>query len=425
MKSNNIFPDDSSKFNKIIDLFSKIGNKLNLDLTYFATNSLYGLIQQVIGSVCGIILTYLLGHFVSQTIFGEYNLILSIIGLFTFLSLPGLNTALTQAAGRGYDGALIQSAKLKFVFSLLGIPCLLLYALYYFLHGNRYLAQVLSVAAVSFPLLYTFTNYSFFLTAKRRFTTITILSSLSSIFFLILLSTVIFVSPATLSLTLGFIIATIIPSFVSFWFSLKFVANKKPDPELPHYGFFLTLVQILPWVSGYLGNIILAFFLHARALAIFTVASSFYIIAQQSFMVFYKPITGKLVTQNVRGHLDTLAKHASKLVLLGAFLAGSLWLVVPWLISFFYKSSYQVAVNYAQWLSLVLLPMPIAWVLADMLIYQKKKKPQIFVSIVPPVVKILLFLVLIPKWGIGGLVAVVLLEKFVSPLISLFVLLRD
>src|SRR3989344_7998050 len=74
-----------------------------LDIHYFASSSFYSLLQQIVGVTIGLIVSYIFGHYVTKLVFGEYNFILSTVSLLTFLSLPGINDALTQTVGRGFD----------------------------------------------------------------------------------------------------------------------------------------------------------------------------------------------------------------------------------------------------------------------------------------------------------------------------------
>ncbi len=104
--------------NKFLLNLKRTEKILNLDINYFLRGSLFGFLQQFIGIFCGLGVNYLLGHVLSKSAYGEYNLVLSILGMLTFLSLPGIDTALIQSVGQGYEAALLQSTKLKLKFSL-------------------------------------------------------------------------------------------------------------------------------------------------------------------------------------------------------------------------------------------------------------------------------------------------------------------
>jgi len=55
-------------------------------------------------SALGLVITYFLVRALSQESFGEYNFLLSLIGLLSIFTLPGLNEAIMQSVARGKVG---------------------------------------------------------------------------------------------------------------------------------------------------------------------------------------------------------------------------------------------------------------------------------------------------------------------------------
>ncbi len=398
---------------------------LKLDLMYFATGSFWAIIQQIIGVSSGLFISYLFGHFVSKTVFGQYNLILSLLGMLNFVSLSGIDKPLTGSIGKGYDGSFVQSRNLKFKYSLIGIPLLLVFAGYYFMQNQNIVASGLIISALFFPFYNSFTNFPALLTAKKLFFTLSALASISSLFFLLVMTISIFLFPSTVGIITGYLLGLTVPSIFSFYFSKRYIHNSKKDIHLPSYGLFLTVLSILPWVSANLGNVLLAHYLGVETLAIYSVASRFLTAVQKNFIVFYKPITSKLAGQTPKQNVITLKQHSIKLFAIGIGLAVGLWIMTPPLITFFFTDKYTDAIFYAQILSLALIPLPLNWVLNDMVIYQKHKAPQVVSAFFLPIIKIILFVTIIPSWGISGLVSIILLERFTEPLIPLFYVVKD
>ena len=392
---------------------------LKLDITYFTKSSLWATLQQIIGVTCGLIVSYFFGHFLSKTTFGEYNLILSYLGMLTFLSLPGLDLALTQSVSKKFDGSLIFAINSKFKFSLFGIPILLAISGYHFLQQQNQISTGLLIAALLFPFLNPFSIYPAFLTGKRNFSVLSIVSSLAS---LVLLSVSIFYFPKTPLLIFSYMMALIIPAIIGFYYCLRLVKNNTQDKELFRYGSFLTILSIIPWITGNLGSIILGNFINVEALAIYAVASKFLTSVQKNFQVFYKPITAKLASQSNKEHLNTLKTHWWKFFILGIFLSLFLFLLTPILINFFFGSKYQDAIVYGQVLSLALIPLPFSWVVYDMVMYQKRKKPQIIAGVLPQLVKIVLIFILIPRYQIWGLIIIILIERWTEPIVPFIAL---
>ena len=83
---------------------------------------------------------------------------------------------------------------------------------------------------------------------------------------------------------------------------------------------------------------------------------------------------------------------------------------------------YYSAIWYGQILSLALIPLPLTWVVSDMLVFQKQKLPQIFTSTLPHLIKLFLFLLVIPHFGIVGLIVIILIDRYFEPVLPLYFL---
>lgn len=407
---------------KIIDITQKVQAKLNLDIAYFVRSAFWGGAQQVVGVVSGLIVSYLFGHFISKSLFGQYNLVISYISLFTFVSLPGIDTAMVRSVGLGYDASLPYAFTKKLKYSLIGVPLIFFLAIYYFNLKNPAVAATLLIVAFLFPFIHSFGIYTSFLTSKKKFRLLASTAIASSVFFVLTHALSILLAPSLLSLTVAYVLALVIPAMLGYRTSHAFINTQKVDTHLLSYGKFLTLINILPWISGHIGNILLAHFIGIESLAIYSVASRLLISVQKNFIVFHKPVRAKLAQQSNQEHLRTLLSHSSKLLLIGFILAAGMWILTPYYVHFFFTDTYSEAIRYGQLLSLALIPMPLTWVLADMMVYQRKKKIQFYSATVSPILKIILYLVLIPKWQIGALVFILLLERYTDPLIPLYVL---
>lgn len=403
-------------------LLNRSSTFLNLDTKYFAKASFYSGIQQSIGILSGIVISYFFGHFVPKNIFGEYNLILSIIGFLTIVTLPGLDSYLTRSIAQKYDSSFIRSVRIKFYLSLIGATVLLGFALYH--SSNILLTTSFIVTALFFPFLAPTQLFSEFLTAKHRFKKQAIFFSFSSILSAILISVAITVSGSLTLLLIAYFVGILIPSTVAVTQILK-ITNKNPkkiDKELISNGIFNTILTIIPWSAGYLGQISLGILLGSEALAIFVVASKMPLYMHKNLFVFYKPLTAKLAQQSHQEHLDTLKKHAWKLVVWGILLALPIYLFSPFIIKFIFTDKYTEAIPFAQILSLSVIPLPLTWVIGDILTFQRIKKPRLYTSLLVNTIKIILYFGLIPIYKLTGLVIVFLLDRYISLIFDLSII---
>ncbi len=399
--------------------------RMRLDIAYLLRGTFWGGFQQIFGVTGGLILSYLFGHFTSKQTFGEYNLVLSYLSMLTFFSLPGLDTALISSVGRGFDRSFVLATKTKIKFSILGSVVLLVIGVYFTIYRLPDLAVTIFLSALFFPFVNGFSNYPAFLTGKRKFRELALLSTGASFFFLLLHALGIVWLNTTFILVLAYLLARTFSDLTGFLYSRRYINSSNLDPGLVGYGKFLSWLGILPWISGHIGSITLAHMLGAEALAVYAVATRFLVAIQKNFVVFYKPVTAKLAKQMPYEHWSSLKTHWTKLLVLGIGLAAILYFLTPALISFFFTERYQEAILYGRLLSMALIPMPLTWALTDVLVYQKKRQVQVVISVIPHITKIVLYFIFIPKFGILALVAILLLERFTDPLIPLLAIVKD
>lgn len=405
-------------------LLNKSSSLLNLDTKYFAKASFYSGIQQVIGILSGLVISYFFGHFVTKSIYGDYNLILSVIGFLTLITLPGVDSYLTRSIAQKFDSSFVRSIRIKFLFSLIGVPILLGFAFYY--SSNILLSTCFIITAVIFPFLAPAQLYAEFLTAKQKFKKLALFISSSSILSAVLLSLAILISGSLIFILLAYFLGILIPSIIATTIILKNtkIKHKRIDKELIPYGMFGTILSIIPWSASYLGQILLAYNFNTELLATFTVSYRLPLYVHKNLSVFYQPIIAKLASQSYKEHRETLKVHSLKLVLGGFLLALPLYFLSPTVITIIFSERYADAIPFAQLLSLSIIPLPLNWVISYIITYQKIKKPRVIATTILNALKIILFIILIPIYKIYAFVAIIILERYLELLFNFLIIYR-
>lgn len=105
--------------------------------------------------VLGMASTYFLVRAVSKEDFGEYQFVLSIIGVLTLTSLFNLKSATMQAVARGNYGSYRPALRLSFLSCFLGSAGLIgMAAWQYFQSHNTHLAMAFAATSLIFPFTY-------------------------------------------------------------------------------------------------------------------------------------------------------------------------------------------------------------------------------------------------------------------------------
>ncbi len=397
--------------NKYDQIIKVTGKALGIDAGYFVKGGIWGMVQQAVGLICGLGIAYGFGHWMAMAVFGEYNLALSIISLVAIVSLPGMNTAMLQSLGKGFDFSLEQGVKTRIKWSFWGIPILIALAIYYYFQGSDTFPTTLLIVAIFFPLLESFQSTRMFFLSRKRFDLQAAYTVLSSVLTAILIIGSILLTKNLLVILAGYLLGQIIPAVLSYSKAKTLVVNNKQDKGLTSYAKFLTALQILPTAAAHLSNIILASLLGVEQLAIYVVATKFPGMVQKNFDVFYKPVTAKLANQNNSQHANAVKTHLLKFIGLGILMAGGIWVFVPFLIRVFYSAAYLESIALARLYAWSLLSLPLIWLFNDLIKLQKRKKEIFVINTIFPVVKLLLMMILIPLWQIKGLIYIILAER--------------
>ncbi|MBI2010393.1 MAG: oligosaccharide flippase family protein [Candidatus Chisholmbacteria bacterium] len=391
-----------------------LSGRLGLDVDYLVRGGFYGGLQQIVGLTSGLVIAYVFGHYASIYLFGEYNLLLSIVSLFSLLSIPGLNTALLRSVGEGFDSSLSTALWTRLKWSFLAVPFFLIASLYYQFRGSDVLPSLLILAAIFFPFLFSLQVFQPFFTAKKRFDLGALFSSVSSVLTATLVSLAVLLTSDLTFILGGYFLGLILPALVGYFKAVTMAKSIKVDSEFLRYGYFLTGIQLLPTAVGYLSNIMLATMLGVDVLAVYTVATKFPLLVQKNFDVFYQPISAKLANASDQDYSRIMTKHIVKLVLLGLAMFASLWLLAPTLIQLFYGRQYVEAIGLARWYALMILPLPLLWVFNDVITFQKQRGVKLILSTILPIGTLVAYWIAIPKWQIAGLIAIMLAERYVT-----------
>jgi hypothetical protein len=76
------------------------------DMVYLANVGWWTNLTLILTSFGGLLISIVFANFLSPQTYGVYQYLLALSGLVAAISLSGMNTAVTQAAARGYEGVL-------------------------------------------------------------------------------------------------------------------------------------------------------------------------------------------------------------------------------------------------------------------------------------------------------------------------------
>jgi O-antigen/teichoic acid export membrane protein len=259
---------------KIDNILLAYKNKIGLDLPYFFNSALWMTLRQGVEVIAGFFLLSVFARFTSKEVFGQYQLIISIFSMVSILSLPGINTAVMRSVARGCHGDYKLGVKTSFVWSLLGIPSLLVVGAYYYLMVNQLTGVALMISSIFFPFFYAPNTWSFFLQGKKLYKTLFKFSSIRALLNALVTALVIFLSKDNLlPIILTYFFVYSLFSVFYYLKSKKYIENNKKDPEMIGYGKLITKVGAFNIFAENIDKIIIGFMLSVSEVAIFSIIS--------------------------------------------------------------------------------------------------------------------------------------------------------
>lgn len=392
---------------KIYIISKKYGKRMGFDLPYFIKNGFWVAIRQIIGTMSGLALSIAFARLATQEILGQYQLILSILSVASILSLPGLNTALTQSAARGYDGDYRKVVKISFLWSLLGVPALLLVGGYYYLYQSHVLGLALMVSSVFFPFFYAPNTWDSFLQGKSRFDISTKYSSIQAIINTIATIGIIFFSRNSLfPILIAYLLSYTFFNGYYYLKSLKYIENEKMSPDTIRYGWFLTKINILGIISENLDRIIVGAFISPSSLAIYYVISFIPLKIKDAAKPFFNIFLPKLslLEENIIEIIKNKKKIIFKFLFLIFILSVAYYFLIERVSLLFFGDVYKDYYHYSKYyFVLILLVFPLN-ILARYAIAVKNNKAIWFSNTLYPILRIFLSVALIYKYNIAGAV---------------------
>lgn len=392
---------------------------LQTDLIYLAKGGSVLGIGQVVSSGVAFLLSIAFANLFPPESYGLYKYILSVVGVVTAFSLTGMDSALSQAVARGYDGTFKESYRTTFRWTLLTALITLGVAGYYFLNHNAPLGWGLIIAALAMPLLKSSLLFSGFLVGKKDFKRRVTYGMLYDIIpALCIIASLFFTNNPVLIVAVYFIAYTSIAVILYKKTQKQYPLSGAIDPETQRYSFHLSAMNILGTISFQMDKVLAFHYLGTVQLALYSFATG---MPQQLKQI--QKILSTLVFPRFAAHTFSNIKkdiHRKALILFLTMIpvVGLYILAAPFLFEFLFPA-YVEAVPYSQVIALSLLFSP-AIFYQQALTAHKQRKALYTIQSVGSSVRIILLLVLIPLYGIWGIVGALFINEVVRLALVLY-----
>ncbi len=376
------------------------------DMVYLAKGGFWLGLGQVISNISAFALSIAFANLLPREIYGTYKYILSLFGILTIFSLPGVNTAVVQAIARGYEGSFYQAFKIKLKWGALGSITALGMAIYYWLNSNTDLPIPLLLVAIFLPLMQASQIYSSLFAGRKLFSWQTKFSTINRLVSLISMISVMFLTNNLIWIIVVYLLNnTLTNAFLYFLAKTKFKPNKKNDPQIISYGKHLSVINVISTIASYLDRLLIFHYLGPVELAIYSFAAS----PINQIKALFKSISTlampKLAQRSFKEIDAVLFKRLFKLFLLGGAIALFYIIVAPYFYKIFFPK-YLDSIFFSQLLAITIaLRLPISLLgAAGQSKLNLVPKSWLYWSAVPQIILIISLLLLVQTYGIIGVI---------------------
>lgn len=402
---------------------SSIAAHLPHSFREIATHFSYLVTFRILNQIITLISFFFIIKYIPQEMVGHYHFVLSIIGLVSITSLPGLRQSLVQAIARKSGGFFKVALKYSLIGSTIGSLILFGFALYYYLNSNITMCLSFILAGLFNPATKGLFIWKNSLSGDERFKLLSVLESTNNLILsLCLMASVLFYNESYILLLL---LALAIPSMQNFTMALieykKYKDETNKEEDLLEYGLKSSLYNSLSLISQEVDKLSIYNFVNASELAIYNVAAKIPAIFKLFISNIGNVITPKLA--KIPYYTKSLNKYFT---LFSAFL-----LIFILLISFtilddifymFIPEEYHSGLPYAQALLLTFSIGNFGYLKARYIFAHKNIESNKKITIMSNLIKIILtpFLVLFfQTWG--AIISIFIQRLFISIYVTLII----
>ncbi len=243
------------------------------DMVYLAKGGFWLGLGQVVSTGSAFLMSVAFANLLSPETYGIYKFVLSINSLILITTLTGMDSAVTQAVSRGYEGTIDPGFKAKMKWGVIGSIISFIIAVYYYTQGNVILAISFCVVSLFVPFTESTDIYNSLLWGKKLFNIQAKYNVINVLIILIVTTATLFFTHNLCWILIAYLLSLTIPNIFFLWKSKKtYQTNDNIDPEAIKYGKHLSGINIINLILTQLDKVLVFHYLGATNLAIYSLA---------------------------------------------------------------------------------------------------------------------------------------------------------
>jgi len=381
------------------------------------SNIFWSNLNQGVTTAFALAVSIVLTRLGSKELYGQYLFILGIFGLFSIISVPGVRICVFRTAAQGYDGVYRRATRFSFLWSLLGIPFLVITGIFIYLFKARILGIGLIAVALFFPFEESLQNWILFLKGRSDFRRLVFYNSIK---FLINLLAV----TASIVFTGNIIVILVVYFLFNSGFNILYhlkalnsLKNDEVDEGWKRQSLSLTIVILSTVIFGRVDIVLIGALLPFGEVAIYGLVMKF-------IDVFFRIIqsTVEAVVPNLYQSKKITIRYFYKFFLLSFLIPIILYPLIKYPVLFLYGREFSEVVGFSR-LYVAVIPFYFLNTIATHFLIKYKLNREINLSrIASMIAVVVLYATLIPLYGIWGGVISSMLYFVIQLATNLFLL---
>lgn len=383
-------------------LLTKVERQVKTDVRYLLKGGSAMMMGQVGVSLIGLATATAFANLLSKDAYGLYQYVITTAEFLTVFSLIGLSRAVVTSTARGFDGTLDHAFKKGLLWGLASVFVGIAVGGYYLFKGNTLLGLGVAIGTALTLLISVAKIYLSFLNGKRLFLLTSAFTVTGLLIPAIAVIGALFLTDNLHLLLAVYFFSNAFANVGLFALSRRYKENNKVDPGVIGQSIHLSAQAWIGRAAGNLDRILLFQFAGPVALAEYWIASN----VQRNFSHLLKSANGIVLPKlTTRSFAKLQGSLPGKLLLLYAF-------IVPFTITYVIATPYIFMIFFPQYLSMVFLSqilgtlfllMPMQ-VFADALTGHGMHRELYHITTISSVIKIGATILLVPAFGLWGLV---------------------
>lgn len=381
------------------------------------SNIFWSNVNECVLKLSALIISIVFARLASKELLGQYLYVIAIFSLFSIVSIPGVATAIFRTAAQGYEGVYRKATLFSFLWSLLGIPLIVITGVLVFIFKTKILGISLIICALFFPLTTTFRNWMFFLKGKSDFRKLAVYNLMKLSINVIAIAAAIIFTQKLLFIIVTYFLVNSVFNIAYSYKSLSLVENNKVDQGWKRQSYALTIMTLSGVIFGKIDIILIGFLLPYSHVAVYGLVMNFV----DAFFKLIKGTVEAILPELFKSKKITV-KYFYKFFLLSFLVPIILYPVIKYPILFIYSQKYIEVIGLSQ-VYLAVIPFYFLNLIATYFMIKYKLDHEINLSrIISIIAVIALYAILIPLYGIWGGVISSMLYFIIQLTINLFLL---